>query len=94
MHPKRQKRSHTPRSISGNLDQLMADVKQWKEVNWSAKARQYNICKEGESTPPPNAGQLLKEYLKKKGVSTEAFNQQKSKLLEIILFSQNNIKID
>lgn len=78
--PKRQKRSHTPSKISGNLQLLLADVPQWKKVNWTEEAKKYNICKEGASNPPANAGQLLKEYLHKNGVDTEALEQQKSEL--------------
>lgn len=80
---KQQKRSHVPSTISGNIQELMEDVKGWKTVNWSEKARQFHIRKEGASTPPPNAGQLLKEYLKSEGVDTEAFDQQRSKLFLI-----------
>ena len=79
--PKRQKRSHCPSSVDGDLEQLKQDVSTWTTVNWSEKAKQYNIRKTGDSTPPPNAGQLLKEYLNSEGVDTEAFDQQKSKYM-------------
>ena len=77
--PKRQKRSHGPNSIDGNLQQLKQDVKQWKTVNWSEKAKEYQIRRQGARVSPPNAGQVLKEYLKSQGVDTEAFDQAKSK---------------
>jgi len=80
--PKRQKRSHCPSSVEGNFEQLLHDVSTWTTVNWSEKGKLY-IRKTGDSTPPPNAGQLLKEYLNSKGVDTEAFDQQKSKYMNM-----------
>ena len=62
--PKRQKRSHIPSTVDGNLEQLMLDVNDCKTVNWSEKAKEYQIRRKGASVPPPNAGQVLKEYLK------------------------------
>ena len=41
MPPKRQKRSHVPSTVDGHLEQLMLDVNNWKTVNWSEKAREY-----------------------------------------------------
>lgn len=81
--PKRQKRSHCPSSVEGNFEQLMHDVSTWTTVNWSEKGKLYNIRKTGDSTPPPNAGQLLKKYLNSEGVDTEAFDQQKSKYMNM-----------
>ena len=57
---KRQKKSHVPSAVDGNLDQLMLVVNDWKTVNWSEKAREYQIRRKGASVPPPNAGQVLK----------------------------------
>ena len=62
--PKRQERSNVPSTVDGNLEQLMLDVNDWKTVNWSEKAREYQIRRKWASFPPPNAGQVLKEYLK------------------------------
>ena len=76
--PKRQKRSHVPSTVDGNLEQLMLDVNDWKTVNWSEKAKEYQIRRKGANVPPPNAGQVLKEYLKSWGVNTNTFDQKKS----------------
>ena len=93
--PKQQKRSHVPSTVDGNLVQLMLDVKDWKTVNWSEKAREYQIRRKGASVPPPNAGQVLKEYLKSQGVNTDTFDQKKSKYFVIINTSKlNNVHED
>ena len=42
----------------------MLDVNDWKTVTWSEKAKEYKIRRKRASVPPPNAGQVLKEYLK------------------------------
>ena len=42
----------------------MLDVNDWKTVNWSENAKEYQIRRKGARVPPPNAGQVLKEYLK------------------------------
>lgn len=76
---KRSKRSHCPTSVEGDLTKLMEDIKEWKKVNWTEKAKEYHIRNVGATTPPPNAGQILKEYLESQGVDTEAFDQQRSK---------------
>ena len=41
--PKQQKRSHIPSTVDGNLEQQMLDVNDWKTVNWSEKAKEYQI---------------------------------------------------
>ena len=89
--PKRQKRSHIPSTVDGNLEQLMLDVNDWKTVNWSEKAKEYQIRRKGASVPPPNAGQVLKEYLKSWGVNTNTFDQKKSKYFAIMDTSKLNI---
>ncbi|PFX14487.1 hypothetical protein AWC38_SpisGene21349 [Stylophora pistillata] len=55
----------------------MLDVNDWKTVKLSEKARKYQIRRKGASVPPPNAGQVLKEYLKSLGVNTDTFDQKK-----------------
>ena len=62
--PKQQKRSHILSTVDGNLEQPMLDVNDWKTLNWSEKAKEYQMRRKGASVPPPNAGQVLKEYLK------------------------------
>ena len=69
----------------------MLDVNDWKTVNWSEKAKEYQIRKKGASVPPPNAGQVLKEYLKSWGVNTNTFDQKKSKYFAIMNTSKWNI---
>ena len=92
---KRQKKSHVPSAVDGNLDQLMLVVNDWKTVNWSEKAREYQIRRKGASVPPPNAGQVLKEYLKSQRVNTDTFDQKKSKYFVIINTSKlNNVHED
>lgn len=70
-------RSHCPSKIEGDLEKLMEDVPSWQPepINWSEKAREYNIKGENCSPNPPNAGQLLKEYLRSEGVNIEIFEQ-------------------
>ena len=75
--PKQQKRWHIPSTVDGNLEQLMLDVNDWKTVNWSEKAKEYQIRRKGASVPSPNAGQVLKEYLKSWGVNPDTFDQKK-----------------
>ena len=89
--PKQQKRSHIPSTVDGNLEQQMLDVNDWKTVNWSEKAKEYQIRRKGASVPPPNAGQVLKEYLKSWGVNTSTFDQKKSKYFAIMNTSKLNI---
>lgn len=55
--PKIKERSHAPAlgQITGDLDQLLADVKSWPNgtINWSEKARIYNIRTKGQDSSPP-----------------------------------------
>lgn len=40
-------KTHTPKHLEGNFDQLLQDIKDWphQPVNWSEKARIYQIKK-------------------------------------------------
>jgi len=71
-------KTHVPTLIAGNLEQLQEDMQNWPEgkVNWSAKAKFYEIRKQGSHLSPPNAGQLLKEYLKSQGVNIGKFEPE------------------
>ena len=55
--PKVKERSHVPTTdnITGDLDQLLKDVKSWPygTINWSEKARMYNITTKGQDSTPP-----------------------------------------
>ena len=56
--PKKKQKSHTPgtENITGDLDQLLADVKSWPKgtTNRSEKARMYKIRMIGHDVTPPN----------------------------------------
>ena len=72
-------RQHGQKEIKGKLEQLLADVNEWpvdkdNPINWSQKAIQYEIRKAGSQDSPPNAGQILKQYLQSKGVDTSKFD--------------------
>lgn len=76
-------KSHTPQNIMGDIDDLANDFESWlpfentkTTINWSQKAREYKIRKAGAEVSPPNAGQLLKEYLKSKGVEVAQFEEK------------------
>ena len=75
--PKVRERLHTPlvENIDGDLEQMLAEVESWPDgkVNWSEKARTYNICTKGQESIPANGGQMLKEFLKSKGVNIARF---------------------
>jgi len=75
------RKSHSPKQIGGNIEQLQMDVKEWphEPVNWMEMARRYNICKEGSGVCPKNAGQVLKELLKNQGIDISPFEAVKSK---------------
>ena len=68
-------RSHIPKEITGNTEWLLEDVKSWphEPVCWSAKARKYEIRGNANDTTPPNEGQIIKEFLKSKGVDITPF---------------------
>ena len=55
--PKRKHKSHTPatENITGDLDQLLTDVKSWPKgtTNWSEKAKMYKIRMIGQDVTPP-----------------------------------------
>jgi hypothetical protein len=76
-------KSHIPKVITGNIEELMKDVAAWlpyentkTPINWSKKAKEYKIRKVEAEASPPNAGQLLKDYLKSKGVNIAQFEQK------------------
>ena len=46
--PKGQKRLHVPSTVDGHLVPLMLDMNNWKTVNWSEKAREYQMGGKGE----------------------------------------------
>ena len=75
--PKIKERSHVPttENIIGDLDQLLIDVKSWPNgtINWSEKARMYNIRTKGQESTPPNGGQMIKSYLERNGVDVTCF---------------------
>ena len=75
--PKVKERSHGPATdnIIGDLDQLLTDVKSWPNgtINWSEKARMYNIRTKDQDTTPPNGGQMIKSFLQWKEVNLARF---------------------
>lgn len=78
-------RSHIPKEVTGNIEQLLDDVKKWphEAVCWSTKAKEYNIRGNINETTPPKGGQILKEFLKSEGVDIAPFEKSsegKSKL--------------
>ena len=79
----RKAKRHIPQFITGNVEELMKDVETWlpyentkTPINWCKKAKEYKIRKKRAETSPPNAGQLLKEYLKSRGVNVSKFEQR------------------
>ena len=44
-------------------------------MSWSAKAKQYNIRGKANETTPLNGGQILKEFLKSKGMDVSPFEK-------------------
>ena len=71
-------KSHSPKYITGDLEELLHDFKQWTPgtpVNWTAKAKEYNIRKRGSQDTPKNAGQILKAYLKNQGHDITPFDK-------------------
>ena len=75
--PKIQERAHVPttKNITGDLDQLLTDVKSWPDgaINWSEKARMYHIRTKGQDSTPANGVQMIKSYLERNGVDTTCF---------------------
>lgn len=75
--PQKRNRSHTPatNNIEGDLEQLLRDVQSWPEttVNWSEKARDYNIRVKGADQVPKNGGQIVKSILTAKGADLARF---------------------
>ena len=75
--PKVSERSHAPSTdnIVGDVDQLLIDVKSWPNgaINWSEKARIYNITTKGQDSTPPNGGQIIKSFLQRKEVDLSRF---------------------
>ena len=72
-------KSHSPKYIAGDLEELLDDFHTWtpgKPINWTAKARQFNIKKKGGQDTPQNAGQLLKTYLKNQGLNITPFEKE------------------
>ena len=77
--PSSKERSHCPSSIEGDLDKLEEDAKSWPvgvPINWSEKAIQYKIKGVNCNSTPQNAGQILKEYLRAKGVDIHMFDKE------------------
>ena len=81
-------RSHIPKEVTGNTEQLLEDVKKWphEPVCWSSKAKEYNIRGNTNETTPPNGGQILKEFLKSEGVDKAPFEKSSE--------GENRLKID
>ena len=72
----------SPSTIEGEFDRLKEDMESWprEEVNWSEKAREYKIRRSSDQATPPNAGQILKEYLKSQEIDTSQFEKQKGNI--------------
>ena len=74
--PQKRNRPHTPaiENIDGNLEQLLNDIESWPDtINWSEKAKDYNIRKKGADKVPTNGGQILKKFLAAKGIDLARF---------------------
>ena len=73
--PAMKERSHIPKEVIGNTEQLRKDVENWphEPVCWSAKAKEYQIRGHTSDTTPPNGGQIIKEFLKSNGIDTTPF---------------------
>ena len=56
--PGMKERSHIPKEVTGNVEQLLGDVTSCphEPVCWSAKAKEYHIRGTDEETTPPNGG--------------------------------------
>ena len=66
-------RSHIPKKVGGNTEQLLKDMKNWphEPVCWSAKAKGYQIRGHTSDTNQPNGGQIIKEFLKSSELDTK-----------------------
>lgn len=77
--PEVRERSHAPSTdkIIEDLDQLLIDVKSWPngDINWSEKARIYNIRTKDQDLTPPNGGQIIKSFFQRKEVDFSLFEQ-------------------
>ena len=76
--PKTKDRPHvlSLENITGHLDQLLNDVKSWPDghINWSEKAKKYNVRTKGQDATPPNGGQMVKSFLERKGIDISHFD--------------------
>ena len=74
------------------MEQLLADVGSWPEtaVNWSEKAREYNINRKGEHQFSRNGGQIVKALLTANGVDLarrqmmEAYSKMHKVFIEVL----------
>lgn len=76
-----QPKSHTPTMDNVVLthhteDQLISEVESIPDgkINWSSLARKYGVRLANSDHELKNGGQVVKEYLKNKGVNVERFN--------------------
>lgn len=69
-------KSHSPKFISGDLEDLMEDLPSWPDkINWSEMARKFHIRKEGSEVQSQNAGQILKDNLVSQNVDISRCNK-------------------
>ena len=81
--PKESKpKSHTPtmeniRVINHDVDMLVAEVESMPDqrINWSALARKYGVKLVNSDQELKNGGQVIKEFLRARGVNVERFNE-------------------
>lgn len=82
---------HSPKAIAGDLEELVNDFHTWTPgtpVNWTAKARQFNINKTGGDKIPKNVGQILKDYLKDQGLDITPFEREGAGICKIITLNK------
>ena len=84
--PGMKERSHIPKEVIGNTEQLLEDVKNWphEPVCWSAKAKEYQIRGHTSGTTPTNGGQIIKEFLKSNGIDTTPFEPASGGIIIVI----------
>ena len=84
--PGMKERSHIPKEVIGNTEQLLEDVKNWphEPVCWSAKAKEYQIRGHTSDTTPTNGGQIIKEFLKSNGIDTTPFEPASGGIIIVI----------